>query len=348
MERMLKRRVDVTALLSRYRGAVMGLCALVILFFHCWVPTLNGFPVAQTVEALLKKNGYFCVDVFFFLSGMGLAYSLRKQRGVLRFYAKRLRRVYVPYLEMILLVAAFERWTIGDILLRAACAELFTAGVYAHLWFVSAILLVYLLYPLLHAALERTRRDMLLLAGLMAAIFAACLLLGGAIPPRYHGIFYRLPTFLLGVLFARAGQKRHIALRVWQGACLCLLLAAAYALGEWLSSRPGLWMFASMQLAAFSLLFAVGVSGLCALADTCRAAVFAPARGAVRLLGWCGQFTLELYGLQGLYWLLAGPLEGRLTYLQTNLVVMVALPVMSFLLVRLNGAIGRALAKTNA
>lgn len=340
----MERSVNLTQLLRTYRGAVMGLCGLLIVFFHCWITTVSEFPVIGWIEAVIKNNGYFGVDVFFFLSGWGLTYSRCEPGGVRRFYARRLRRVYVPYAEVVLVHSLIFRKSLRKMLLWLSGVELLTQGIYAYQWFVPAILLVYAVYPLLKRLLDRSRNDLTLLGGLMAAMLIVGVLANPLVPRIYWGILYRLPTFLLGVALGRLGQRRSVELTAGQCAAVAVALLAAYYGSELLRDCTGLKMLRAIQLSAFSVLLAYGMAGLCAWIDRSRSRLLGIGRAGVRLLTAIGGATLELYVLQGtLFRLILGWLEGRLTYLQINLISMAAIPALSVALAWLNQRLFAAL-----
>ena len=336
MKQGLGKQLDLTALLKAQRGAVMGLSALLILFFHCWVPTVAEFPVIGTIETVLKGYGYLSVDVFFLLSGVGMTYALRGNGSVRQFYARRLKRVYLPFLEGVILAALTKGWTLGETFSRLTGLNLLLTGIYAHLWFVQIILMIYLAYPLLHRLLEKSRKDVALMGAIVAAVFGLTVLFGGHVPKIYRGLCYRISTFLVGVWIGRAEQKKRLTCSLWQ----YLLFLAGMALLFWGSGRvlkaTGMLAAKMVYSAALSICFAYAIAGLCQAICSLRHRVFAPLRWGVAILALCGTFTLEVYELQGFYWVFVNPLEGKLTYLQINLLVLVLLPSIAYLISRLN------------
>lgn len=336
MKQGLGKQLDLTALLKAQRGAVMGLSALLILFFHCWVPTVAEFPVIGTIETVLKGYGYLSVDVFFLLSGVGMTYALRGNGSVRQFYARRLRRVYLPYVEATILSAFYKGWSPWKVLLRLTGLNLLQSGIYASLWFVQMILALYLLYPLLHRLLEKSRNDMALLGAMISGVFLITLIFGGLVPQIYRGLCYRVPTFLIGVLIGRAGQKKPLIC----SRAKYLTFLAAMALLFWGSERvlnaTGALAAKMVYSVSFSLCFAYAAAGLCQGIHSLRHRAFAPLRLGAAVLAFCGGFTLEMYEVQVFYWCFAGPLEGRLTYLQTNLIMFVLLPAIGYVVSLLN------------
>ena len=85
------------------------------------------------------------------------------------------------------------------------------------------------------------------------------------------------------------------------------------------------------------MLTAYGIAGLCAWIEVRWRGVLRIGRVGVRLLTAIGGVTLELYLLQGILFSgMLGMLEGRLTYLQINLINIVVIPAVTLLLAWLN------------
>ena len=77
---MNEKNNEITAngfvLLSRYRGAIMGMAAIMIFVFHAWLIVIPESPVSvisffHNAELFIRKVSYFGVDIFMLLSGMG-------------------------------------------------------------------------------------------------------------------------------------------------------------------------------------------------------------------------------------------------------------------------------------
>ena len=80
---------------SKYRNQIMGLAILWIILFHTGMSL--PFPLSQ-----LKQQGFGGTDIFIFLSGFGLYYSLKKDNNPIEFYKRRLTRVLPAYIPFVL------------------------------------------------------------------------------------------------------------------------------------------------------------------------------------------------------------------------------------------------------
>lgn len=77
--------------ISRYRGELMGFAIIIVMLFHVNTPRTDAF-------FGLRRMGNLGVDIFFFLSGVGLWFSWARQQSLRRFYMNRLVRIYPAWL----------------------------------------------------------------------------------------------------------------------------------------------------------------------------------------------------------------------------------------------------------
>ncbi|MBQ6858551.1 MAG: acyltransferase [Clostridia bacterium] len=312
--------MNATRLLSRYRGALMGFAQLWIVVFHCWLLIVPNRPFLGAVENFIKWNGLIGVDFFFFLSGMGLTYAIRK-KTLREFYAGRLRRILVPYWVMLAAHAIHGRWEYGKILRYATGVVFVTEDFQALLWFIPAILVLYALFPAYHALLCRAR-DKTAATGCMLIVWlCGALLLRETMRSDLWTFYNRLPSFLLGVWFGEAGRERDMKMHPEHWA-LCLVgVAAGFLLMR--AGTKGLVqaipqaLFAGSAFCAVPLCFLL--AGLFALLEGGAAGRIA--RPFMGLLRFVGTFTLELYCChQWLYIRMYSFLEGRVSYLAINVI----------------------------
>ena len=77
--------------ISKYRSELMGFAIIIVMLFHVPLSRLDPF-------FGLRRMGNLGVDIFFFLSGIGLWYSWAKQQDWRRFYLNRALRIYPAWL----------------------------------------------------------------------------------------------------------------------------------------------------------------------------------------------------------------------------------------------------------
>lgn len=69
---------DLLTLISKHRLPIMGFSALYIYLFHEYLTLFHSYRPFLILQEWIRGFGYIGVDIFFFLSGMGLIYSIQK------------------------------------------------------------------------------------------------------------------------------------------------------------------------------------------------------------------------------------------------------------------------------
>lgn len=324
-----KMLTNVTQMLSKYRGAMMGLAALWVLLLHCWILYVPEYAVLGDIEEAVKTNGVLGVEIFFFYSGLGLSYAIRKH-SLGTFYVNRIKRIVFPFFTMAVLYAVSESWSIEKLLRNALGVTFVLEDIFAFLWFVPAIAILYLIFPLYHRLMQR--------AGDKAAftLCVLCVWLGAAIVWRdalrsdIWCMINRVPNFLIGVCVGEIGREKEIRFGFihWS---LCLL---ALAMGFELRSAANQGLIQAIKEPYFAAMIPIGVSlsllfpGLFTAMEACGGWIKRLTGLMVRLLSFIGTFSLELYCVhQWLYGYIYSALEGRFSYLVINIV---SLPVLVF------------------
>ena len=196
--------------LSAHRNAIYGFAALWIVLFHYtdMGRKVAGFSAKLDALWYTMQLGNIGVDIFLFLSGMGLYYSFQKDNRILRFYYKRIVRIVVPF---ILLCVPYMTYLFaaGELTLGGYLKSITTVGFWTgdtkriDLWYVPAILALYLLYPLIHKFLFCKDRGAfarcLILAAISVGIALAFWMFSrGELYPRLDKLFSRTTVFILG------------------------------------------------------------------------------------------------------------------------------------------------------
>lgn len=193
----------------------MGLACFWIVVYHSSffdfrdIEFLNVTHIGVCLE-YVKRLGNAAVEVFLFLSGIGLYYSMSKDPKIIPFYKKRFFRV-VPSAFIIVVTLCgfigantlpryFSQITFVDLYVKSDVAEV--------AWYVSAILVFYLFFPLIYKAVKRF--------GIWAVIFISIIsviitLFIGAIDYDYfmrvEVVFTRIPAFVTGAYLGKILMK---------------------------------------------------------------------------------------------------------------------------------------------
>ena len=117
-------------LISKYRTVIMGFASLLVLFFHTGMPVFVNIPMLYNIEKFIKITGYYGVDIFIFLSGIGVTYSIEKN-NMREFYYKRVKRILIPFFITTIALAIYEKWTILTFIRRVSFYDFFTKNIYS-------------------------------------------------------------------------------------------------------------------------------------------------------------------------------------------------------------------------
>lgn len=160
--------------LSVFRTELMGMSTLLILICH-----MCGYVNLSTVARYILSLGNIGVDLFLFLSGMGMWNSLSNggYKGIRYWYIHRYLKLFIPYLIIILPYDAY-RYAIGqmpgfdslDYLFGLSTLRFYVS--HDTPWFIAALIPLYLLSPLFFRLLRKYRWTA---AIVLICIFYLCL-----------------------------------------------------------------------------------------------------------------------------------------------------------------------------
>ena len=287
------------ALINKYRGQIMGVSALWILVYHTWYRmfTPETSPkLLYYIELAITKLGYFGVDIFFLLSGIGLSYAIVKY-STKEFLLRRFRRLALPVLIAAAVLAVIDGWSLPRYLFIASGIGFFIGRGF-FLWFISAITATYLLFPVYWRFFSRSRSKLRFTVLFIAAWYLCSIPALKIFEPVVYSFIERVPQFVLGVLLGWAQQNGGLkpSRRVINAAALTSAFAglvlgwlgAVHSIG-FLSFLPN--GFIPGILIAFG--FTVLLAELFGLLDRCAAG-----RGISRFFGFYGLLSLEVYCVQ--------------------------------------------------
>lgn len=323
-------------LISRYRSALMGTAALFILFYHCWVKmNLQVWKLAE-LERNILSVGFIGVEMFLFLSGMGLTYAIEKHKNIWAFYGKRVRRIVFPFVVAGVLTAWEKGLSVKEFFFLISGITHVTESIQALLWYVPAAMVLYALFPLYHRLMVRSRSETAFVLNSIGLWLLLTLAIRDNVRPDLWVFINRVPTFLLGILAGRLSRTRRVEFQRthWWGVLIALVLG--YQLTR-LGIRGKFVLFpdmaysleASMLGVALVLLLAAGFERM----EAFEGAAGKWMRRIVAALSYVGTFSLELYCIHmWLYERIYACLEGKISYLQMNCVTLPACLLAAWLL----------------
>ena len=189
-------------LVSKHRAGLMGLATILILMTHA--PAYGVF-LPFSLNSLLSA-GQIGVFVFFFVSGVGLYFSLDSKKDLplfkmLSWYKKRFVRLFVPYLLIFggthIIVCIENQWTIYRYLFDLSTIS-FWFG-HSTCWFVDVLVPLYLISPFWHKLLR------ILKYNIIPTIIATGLLIVSG-----DGYLIQASVFFVGFWLARYIKDEYV------------------------------------------------------------------------------------------------------------------------------------------
>ncbi len=337
---------DGFMLLSRYRKAVMGVAALWILFFHAGYIHFESTPVLSALEQFIKRVGFCGVDIFLFLSGMGLVYAMEKGPSLPTFYARRIRRLLIPFVGFGLFQGWRDGWSASQLLKNLSGYTFLFDNIYAFLWFVPALALFYLAFPLYYRLFRRSSNQGLFTGCVLALWLGATLWLRASLRSDLFGATNRIPIFLIGILMGWLSARRSIRFDRLAWCFLGLILILGAYLSFLVHFRGMYLLVPDSGCCLPNILMGVSLPFLLAglfwlLAERLPARL--PGRLLCSVLSFFGSISLEFYCVQE--WL-AGRLQPLLppglSSFWANLALLLAAVAAALLLFGLNKGVWMA------
>lgn len=273
--------------ISRNRNILFGIAILGIMLFHS--PLV--IPERMRALSLLKIYGSSGVDIFFFLSAMGLYYSMEKDPDIFRFYKKRFVRILLPTILVLAIYFSFASSGVnsaieyaGQIILNIIWIPSFSIE-----WFVAAVIYFYLIYPLIYRMLKKNRNQIWIWIGLS---FILIFVLKHFVPIVYQSRFEvfltRIPVILLGCWFAPYIKEDRELPRFTKYAAVFLIVfsfLSVYFSWNIITTPWTRYVFIPSTVGVI-----LTVCWICDSLKGNRAVLF-----AMKVFSWIGGYTLELY-----------------------------------------------------
>ncbi len=274
--------------LSTTRDLLFGFATVWIILFHSYISfkiAMPNQPVLAEILGLIKEHGNKGVDMFLFMSGIGLYYSMSQNPRLRDFYKKRATRILPAVFIVSFIWFAFDTPAgINGYFSDVFFVSFFTKGV-RNFWYFILMIFLYAIYPLIHKLYKST--------GVWGAVtsivvvVALNFLLMKTSPAFYSRIeiaLTRIPVFLLG---AFAGKYIKEGKRIsWLWIALSGVIIIGIYVFYYFEPVPHLLylyryiggIFAVCHLFLFSALFSKSTLGFLGT-----------------FLVWIGGYSMEIY-----------------------------------------------------
>jgi|GEM_PF-1442340 len=280
---------DLLKEISINRSYLMGIAILMVIVYHffCWV-----------INPLGRLNiGFVGVDIFLFLSGLGLSYSYSKNT-LRQFYKNRLKRIYPIYFIAVTITYFFVDWSFFDLLKNYITIGFYTdCGVNRYDWYLESLFTLYIFFPLFYYFSKYKYYALSFLLIIVTAI-----LYFFDVAWYYDCFIARFPIFLYGIIFKIGGGE-----------------------SAWPVSLIGILLFLPCSLFISSFL---GTSLITLPCIICSLYIAKYIPKSIELaLNLCGQYSLELYCTNCLIYLIYKSIEMQCSTLFLKTVVVILLQI---------------------
>ena len=192
--------------ISETRSILMGFATIIVAFFHCYSYHFEKIIPNSLIANLLnflRLRGNVGVDIFLFISAIGLYFSFTKDSNIKYFYKKRISRILPSILIVAIIYYLIEKVNFITFIKGITLTSLYFDGDRTF-WYFSLIIILYMLYPLFHKIINK--KNLLgLLELLLLTIIPTILLM------KYNYLLYqkieiaitRIPIFLLGIYIGK-------------------------------------------------------------------------------------------------------------------------------------------------
>ena len=202
----------------------MGVATLLILLCHA---APNGVTLPLFFDKLFGL-GNIGVDVFFFLSGVGLFFSIKKRKiSFFRWYIRRYKRILIPYFIIAIpwygSRVFFTDDTIVNFVLNLTTVSFWLEHKGA--WFVAALVPLYLVSPFFYKLVNNGQGIIFLFLVILICTFCDKIIPSYGVFLNVNFVLHRLPCFFIG-LFSGSYilNKKKINFFSFLISVLCLII----------------------------------------------------------------------------------------------------------------------------
>lgn len=278
-------------LVSKYRSQIYGFTIFWILIFHIWEVFRNQINYNWSLITILRR-GNMGVDIFLFLSGVSLYFSLKrnKERSLSQYFKKRYNRIISIYfficIPYFLLMLTTNKYTISQFIKQI----FFINKNVSSFWFLLVISICYAIYPILYHLIESERKHVIYIMILAYTIFLIIFnRLNNSAYLYFEILLSRLPIFALGSTFGDKVYHDEPILPKFIIMALFMLLILG-PINTIVAKSPAL-LANHLMIQRYML----GLQGISVVVCFIIVIQYLEKTYLFSFLGWLGEFSLELY-----------------------------------------------------
>jgi len=209
--------MKLSAMLSKHRNVLMGFAAIWIVCFHANLKT-NIF----LIDAFFSSGDYG-VDIFVFLSGFGLSYSLARNPDFYNYFRRRMKRLLPGFYFISLLALFLVKQDFASFIANLIPVQTWL-GQSGRYWYISASIGFYLIVPPVYFLFRKAKYPFATcIATMLLFLFVVSAALKDVVEMR---TFCRLPTLVTGIAYGILEQIDSEKKKPWKGFAMLTISAA--------------------------------------------------------------------------------------------------------------------------
>lgn len=180
--------------ISNARNILLGLATILVVFYHCYDLNFDN-----RLLFYLRDSGKIGVDIFLFLSGIGLYFSYSNNSNIKEFYKRRFKKILPPLLIVSSIYYLYKGVNIINFIKGISLLSFYIDGA-KEFWFFGLLIPLYLLFPYLYKIINEKDIKGLIMLLLISIIPTILLMLFfNNFYLNYEFVLTRIPVFLIGI-----------------------------------------------------------------------------------------------------------------------------------------------------
>lgn len=187
---------------SKYRTQIMGLAAIMIIVCHIRGVDYSRVPYFEKIIWL----GNYGVELFLFVSGIGMYYSLNHKESLVQWYKRRFLRIMVPFMLTTIILYPLRfvfgiHTSLSDFLLNVTTLEywLYHRGA----WYVAMLFPLYILTPIsVHILKSERWKYVAMIFTIVVLLLVSYIHCDNNVINNIQFVTLRVPMYILGICVA--------------------------------------------------------------------------------------------------------------------------------------------------
>lgn len=199
--------------ISSNRGILIGIATLFVLLFHAQI---NGdiliqyggaFKIIGVLFYQIKDILNIGVDMFLFLSGFGLYYSINKNHCVRNFYQSRVVKVIIPAIIESAVLCLFMTSDVLQYFFKISMLSFWVTGD-RYFWYIALLIVLYIVFPLINKLLnDKPVKWTIALIISVVIVSVVVFFFANSYFNRIEIALTRIPVFMLGSLVGKFSKE---------------------------------------------------------------------------------------------------------------------------------------------